>query len=179
MIALASDPQWWWTGVFLPAAAGMGWLANFWFTNRQVVRNEALAERAQERTDRDDDWSHILDMNTRLVSANQSLEAKLAQFDPTLARIQQEYRETLTREMAGMEALRDLRIAHSTLQQQYADAERVLMEVPGLRNEIQALRAFLEKRGLLDQLPQHANFSEWPADAPPRDTPKGDPAFGV
>ena len=55
-IALASDPQWWWTAVFLPAAGGIGWLANFWVTNRQAVRGGDLAERTEERAIRDEEW---------------------------------------------------------------------------------------------------------------------------
>lgn len=120
----AVNPEWWWSTVFLPAAGGIGWLSKHFFDLKQFERVSKQADRTEVREERSDEWNHIKETNTILSNQVQGLEAKVAQFDPTLAQIQKEYRETLTREMDGLEQLRDCRMKLADLESKYADAMR-------------------------------------------------------
>ena len=154
--ALSINPQWWWSAVFMPAAGGLGWLAKYGFDRRQ-------ADRTEVREDRSEEWSHILEMNNRLTNANQGLEAKVAQFDPTLAQIQKEFRDGLTREMEGLAALRDLRVRYDALEANFMAAERRIVALEPLSAENQRLRSLLDSGGIEDDVPKH---SALPWDAP-------------
>lgn len=146
IIAMAVDPQWWWSAVFMPAAGGVGWLLKHWYEMRKQ-------EHVEIREDRSDQWQTIKEANTILVGQVQGLEAKLQQFDPTLAQIQKEYRETLTREMEGLERERDLRVKAVDLEAKYAQAMSQVAAAGMLRRENQVLRAFIVERIGADQMP--------------------------
>lgn len=108
--AMAIDPQWWWSTVFLPAAGGIGWLLKYWYDDQQAKRADKHADRSDHREEQSAEFTQIRETNTILVSQVQGLDAKVQQFDPTLAQIQKEYRDALTREMEGMERERELKM---------------------------------------------------------------------